>query len=140
MAFHQLALQKPPELRRRHRIQAAGRLIQQKHAGPMDHRPRQPQAMHLAGGKRPHLAIDECGHPHEFGQFFNTPGRFGIEEIVHGGEELEILASGKPLVEAAVGGGVKPKLGAYLRTFPFHVVTGNPGAAPRRHQQGGQNA
>ena len=55
----------------------------------MNHGPRQTQAVHLAGGKGPYLAVDERAHPHEVGQFFEAAGRFGVEQIVHGGEEVE---------------------------------------------------
>ena len=98
------------------------------------------QAMDLAGGKGPHLAVDECAHAHQFGQFFEAPGSFGVEQIVHGGEELQIFARGEAVVEAAVGGGVKAKLGADMRALAFDIVSGDAGAAARRHQQSGQNA
>ena len=41
--------------------------------------------------------------------------RFRAKQIVHGGEELKVLAGREALVEAAVRGGVKPKPGADLR-------------------------
>ena len=140
VAFHQLSFQKPAEFGGGDGIETARWLIQQQHAGTVNHGPRQSQAMDLAGGKGPHLAVDECAHPHQFGQFFKPPGRFRVEQIVHGGKEVKIFARGEPFVEAAVGGGVKSKLGADLRTLPFDIVSGDAGAAARRHQQGGQNA
>src|ERR1700686_543677 len=108
--------------------QTAGRLIEQQHAGTVDHGPSQAQAMHLPGREGPHLAVDECRHAHQLSQFFETSGRFGVEQIVHGGEELKVLARGEAIVETTIGGGVKPKLGADVRALAFHVVSGDPGA------------
>jgi len=96
--------------------------------------------MYLSGGKGPYLAVDEHTHSHQIGKFFQTAGRVGVEAIVHGGEELQIFSRRKPLVEAAVGSGVKSKLGADLRALAFDVVSGDAGPAARRHQERRQNA
>ena len=106
----------------------------------MNHGARQSHTMYLSGGKGPYLAVDEHTHSHQIGQFFQTVGRVGVEAIVHGGEELQIFSRRKPLVETAVGGGVKPKLGADLRALAFDVVSGDAGAAACRHQKRCQNA
>ena len=140
MTLDQLGFQKSPEIGGGDRIQTACRFVEQQHAGTVNHGPRQAETMYLAGGKGPHLAVDEGAHPHQFNQFFETPVCFSVEQIIHSGEEVKIFAGGQAIVEAAVRGGVKSKLGADLRAMTFHVVSGDPGAATGRHQQSSQDA
>src|SRR6202030_2449854 len=135
-----LCLKKSPELRGRHGIKAARRLVQQQYAWTMDHGTRKSQAMHLSRGKSSHLAVDKFGHAHQLGQFLDSPGSFRVEQIVHGGEEIQVRARGKTAIEAAVGSRVKSKLRTYVRSLPLHVITRDAHTTAGWHQQGCQDS
>ena len=137
---HDFITQKAAKFRRRERIKAARRLVEQNNGRTMQQRTGQTKTMNIASRERADLPIQNRFQMQQFGQMRDAPIGITAGKIVERGEQPQILKSRQPRVKAGVGTRMKSQLLQHALRLAFDIGATDPGAASRRNQQCCENS
>ena len=133
-------LEETPETRGGERVEAARGLVEQEDGGVVEKSAGEAEAVGDARREGADLAVELVGDLHPGGDAGDAVANFRGGQIVHGGEESEIFASGEAGVEAFVAARVIAEPTARERAFFFRVVAANESAAAGGDDEGGKNS
>jgi len=121
-------------------IEAARRFIEEQDFGLMKDGAQKAEALNGAGGKQPYLAIECFDEIEAFGERMNAAVEARIGNVIELAKEAQILAAGKPRIEAEVAAGVITEVSAHGGGFACGVMSCEESVAARWQHQRGENA